>query len=282
MFETASGDGKIESCLAVREIHPTINQARGESIPGADPIYRMSDVKFAARQELLTIIQAGGPIVLLPVQRFAQADGSSLDILERIQNVIREFLNVPSLRQSEDDSQMFFIRDQNVRDPDHFGHHLLRALPPIPEIAAIIKIKTDGHPFCPGAEHSFHCQICSGRADCGSDARDMKPFRPIQGRIPGNIARFCQCHRAVFTVIYNSPRALIRGRFQIIRAETSLGSDDPAGVDAEAAKLRYRRIRDRIVVGQDSHICGIHAERRKRDGNIGFGTAKDGRELGRL
>ena len=97
MFETASGDGKIESCLAVREIHPTINQARGESIPGADPIYRMSDVKSEARQELFTIIQAGGPIVLLPVQRFAQADGSSLDILERMQNVIREFLNVPSL-----------------------------------------------------------------------------------------------------------------------------------------------------------------------------------------
>jgi hypothetical protein len=48
MFETACGDCKIESSLAVREIHPTVNQARGESISGADPIYRMSDVKLAA------------------------------------------------------------------------------------------------------------------------------------------------------------------------------------------------------------------------------------------
>src|SRR5690242_14540106 len=91
-----------------------------------------------------------------------------------------------------------------------FAHHAGSRLAPLPEIPAVVEVAGDGSALAPRDGNRVQREIRSGAADGGGDAANVEPSRIFEYRVP--IETFAAGVRdgALFAIVDNSRRALIR------------------------------------------------------------------------
>src|SRR6516162_7055483 len=120
---------------------------------------------------------------------------------------------------------MFFVGNNNICHSNHVAHHRFRFFTPLPKVSSVIQNSRYRQSALACLTHRLECQFRRRGADGGRDSTDVEPCASLECALPIDDARRRVGYRAMFTIVYDSRRALISTSFKEINTEAAVPSN---------------------------------------------------------